>query len=257
MWTECYVKDRGYSDINPVLYGYEAVPAGQMWGNLAKSCWSIHYVSKGKGTYEINGKKYDVTPGYLFVIPPFVKVTYIADHDDPWSYMWLNFTAEKPLTVELDDVIYLPKARAVFEKARDVFDYTEGAAEFLVARIFELFSLIIESRAPKSDPVQLATDFMRSKFASIKNIAEVADEIHLDRCYFSVMFKKQTGLSPAQFLLNHRMKVATEMLNEHLKISTVAHSVGYSDTFVFSKAFKRHFGISPKQYVTDLNKRSQ
>ncbi len=254
MWTECFVKDRDYSDINPMLYGYESVPPDRAWGNLAKNCWSIHYVASGCGTYIINGKTYKVTPGHLFVIPPFVKVTYISDHDDPWSYMWLNFTTKKPLPIELDDVIYLPKARAVFVKAKDVFDYTEGAAEFLVARIFELFSLIIESRAPKSDPMQLAVDFMRSKFASIKNISEVADEIHLDRCYFSVAFKKHTGMSPAQFLLNHRMQVATEMLNERLKIATVAHSVGYNDTFVFSKAFKRHFGISPKQYVINLSK---
>ncbi len=254
MWTEYYAQDRNYSDVNPVIYGYEAVSPGRMWDNLAKHCWCIHFVASGCGTFTINGKTYKITPGHIFVIPPFVQVTYIADNDDPWSYMWLNFTTKNPLPFELEDVIYLPKARSVFEKSRDVFNLTEGASEFLAARIYDLFSLIAESRTTKTDPMQTAVDYIHNKFASIKNVSDIADEMHLDRCYFSVMFKKYTGVSPAQYLLNCRMQTATIMLNERLKISTVAHSVGYNDAFVFSKAFKRHFGISPKQYVPNSKK---
>ena len=42
------------------------------------------------------------------------------------------------------------------------------------------------------------------------------------------------------------MKMAIRLLSENkLSVSEVAEAVGYTDTFTFSKAFKRHFHQSP------------
>lgn len=44
-------------------------------------------------------------------------------------------------------------------------------------------------------------------------------------------------------------KMAVKLLaDESISINRIASSVGYSDTFTFSKAFKRHFGESPSDY---------
>ncbi len=38
------------------------------------------------------------------------------------------------------------------------------------------------------------------------------------------------------------------LANNSLSVAQVAENVGYTDTFTFSKAFKRHFGKSPSDY---------
>ena len=46
-------------------------------------------VKKGKGTFTIAGKTYELGPGQAFIIRPGEETTYRADDDDPWSYMWM------------------------------------------------------------------------------------------------------------------------------------------------------------------------
>jgi len=65
--------------------------------------------------------------------------------------------------------------------------------------------------------------------------------------YFCAQFKKTFGLSPMQYLIQHRMHHAAHLLNNrNLTISEIAAKVGYEDLFHFSRMFKKHFGLSPR-----------
>ena len=57
------------------------------------------------------------------------------------------------------------------------------------------------------------------------------------------------NLSPQQFLIKLRMEEAKNKLkNSQNSIQEISTSVGYTDTFTFSKAFKKYSGFSPKNY---------
>ena len=80
-------------------------------------------------------------------------------------------------------------------------------------------------------------------------IEEIAHRLNIDRTYLYTLFKKKTGLSPKEYLINYRLDTAASLMTERDKnISTAAYSVGYTDIFNFSKMFKRKFGVSPKEY---------
>jgi len=38
------------------------------------------------------------------------------------------------------------------------------------------------------------------------------------------------------------------MTKKHMSVTVTALSVGYPDVYTFSKAFKKHFGMSPRAY---------
>ena len=88
------------------------------------------------------------------------------------------------------------------------------------------------------------TEYMREL-----NVQAIAQELNLDRSYFSAVFKKKVGMSPGKYLTYYRMKQAANLLTEHgFSVTVTAKSVGYTDVFTFSKVFKRFYGCSPMAY---------
>ena len=63
----------------------------QHWGPGVRTCYILHYVIKGQGTFVCKGKAYSISVGESFLIRPFEKIEYYANKNDPWSYVWLNF----------------------------------------------------------------------------------------------------------------------------------------------------------------------
>lgn len=67
--------------------------------------------------------------------------------------------------------------------------------------------------------------------------------------YLSTLVKKYTGLPLHSYLLELRLSLALEMLNESpLSVGEIAEATGFCDIYYFSKYFKERFGISPNEY---------
>ena len=54
--------------------------------------------------------------------------------------------------------------------------------------------------------------------------------------------------TPFSYLTRRRMEVARDMIKEHCTVTETAGRVGYSDVYQFSRAFKKYYGVSPKNY---------
>lgn len=67
---------------------------------------------------------------------------------------------------------------------------------------------------------------------------------HLQR-----VFHEQLGMAIGEYLFNRRMKAAHDMLISGRSQVVVADLLGYKDQPSFQRAFKRKYGMSPKQYV--------
>lgn len=246
------VLNHAFSNINPVQFGYEECEKSHHYGPAMRTHWLLHYVAAGNGIFQTGGKTYYVNAGDLFVIPPFVETYYEADSKTPWSYIWIGFTTDGKLPVRLDDVIHRPEAAAIFEKMKECHTFENGRSAFLCAKIWELFSLLLESRPNKTDYVQMALSCMHSEFMHGITVQDIADRLNLNRSYFSILFKKKTGVSPAQYLIRYRMEFAASlMVNRGKSVSVAAYSSGYADLFAFSKMFKQYYGVSPRKYIEE------
>lgn len=84
----------------------------------------------------------------------------------------------------------------------------------------------------------------------------MAKSLNLDRSYFSTIFKKQTGKSPQQYLIDYRLeKAAQDMIVYGCTPTDAAISCGYSDIFNFSRMFKKKFGMAPQHYKMEVQKK--
>ena len=67
--------------------------------------------------------------------------------------------------------------------------------------------------------------------------------------YFSVLFKKETGINVSAYLLNIRIEKAKEFLcNTNETIAAIGDRVGYKDSRYFSQIFTKQVGVKPALY---------
>lgn len=98
--------------------------------------------------------------------------------------------------------------------------------------------------------VSKAKEYVHQNYAdeglSLDRICEV---LGVSNCYFSSIFKKETGNSFISYLTDYRMDKASSQLVETTEKSyIIAKNVGYTDPNYFSYVFKKRFGVSPSKY---------
>ena len=71
--------------------GFQKCESLHQWGPGMRDHYLIHYVLSGKGYYQTEGKIFPLYPGDVFLVYPYVEVTYYADKKEPWEYYWAGF----------------------------------------------------------------------------------------------------------------------------------------------------------------------
>lgn len=78
--------------------------------------------------------------------------------------------------------------------------------------------------------------------------AELAKLVNMSEKYFISLFKNTIGVTPADYILQQRMKKALQYLSERkYSVKEVSALLGYTDAYTFSKSFKKVYGVPPSQ----------
>lgn len=82
-------------------------------------------------------------------------------------------------------------------------------------------------------------------------VAELAASAALSRAAFARRFTETVGEPPMAFLTGWRLALAADLLlDPTLTVESVARRVGYATPFALSTAFKRAYGVSPRDHRT-------
>lgn len=87
--------------------------------------------------------------------------------------------------------------------------------------------------------------------ASHLTTEHIADRLGVNRSHLWRVFQLSLGMSPKDYLFEHKMRVAKQQLLSGIPVAEVAKKCGYTTTSSFSRAFKRYTGLSPSAYVKD------
>jgi len=91
-----------------------------------------------------------------------------------------------------------------------------------------------------------STEYMSLHFRTSIDLKQLAARHNITYSRFRTLFKKITGLSPKQYILQLRMETALELLeNTDMPVKEIALSLGYDSQNYFSSAFHKRFGHYP------------
>lgn len=243
------------TDINPLSCGEQHCEPGYMYGPQMREYYLLHYISSGKGTFITERGTYTLDKGQIFVIRPFEVTKYQADKDQPWHYRWVGFTSTLDLSEILgEDVLTAPECDYLFRLIMES-EYMESSKEFFIcAKIFEILTLISKKKHKETNKskeyILAAKNFIEVNYQDPElTVAQIADQINLDRCYFSTLFKKYMNKSPQAYLLDLRLSKAAELIAfRGMTVGDAATSCGYSDILNFSRMFKKKFNVPPSKF---------
>ena len=80
----------------------------------------------------------------------------------------------------------------------------------------------------------------------------IADNFYVSKYHIAHIFKNQMGLSIHQYILKKRLSICKAAIVSGSNINTVFLECGFGDYSSFYRAFKKEFGISPKEFKNSL-----
>ncbi len=82
------------------------------------------------------------------------------------------------------------------------------------------------------------------------NVEALADAVGLSRVQLHRRMKELTGITVGEFIRNLRLQQAAKLLAAgDTTVSQVTYAVGFANPTHFSSAFKKHFGVTPSEYM--------
>ena len=82
------------------------------------------------------------------------------------------------------------------------------------------------------------------------SISDISTEMCMSRASFFRKIKSLTGVTPNNFILIYRLNKAAAMIrSREYRLNEIADLVGFSSQSHFSRCFKQHFGMAPKDYI--------
>jgi YesN/AraC family two-component response regulator len=97
-------------------------------------------------------------------------------------------------------------------------------------------------------------EFVRNNFEKNYSLKEIAIRLHTTELKLNELAKKHTGKTAQNVLYGLVISEGKRILQyENKRIKEVAFHLGFRDPYYFSKFFKNHTGMSPKEYRESLN----
>ncbi len=266
---------RQFQDLYFCFCGYEKCDPYHHFGPAVRSNYLIHFILSGKGKYVRGDHTFQLGAGEGFLIEPGKQTYYEADGKEPWEYIWVGFDGK--IAGDLMEQIGLAGENMTFrsghgeellEVVNDLLalDSSSNANELMQISILYRFiaclnrdaSPLFAERTQGNAYVRKAMEFIQYNYASRIQVEDIAAYVNINRSYLYSLFVREIGMSPKDYLVTCRLTRAAEMLDyTQLSVESIALSCGYRDPAVFTKAFRKKFGLSPIRYRQRTEKRAR
>lgn len=233
------------------------------------SFYGIELITSGSCIQYINGYRYECHPGAICLLSPFDYHQFqLADSDV--TSCCLSFS-ENVLTQEVLSVLNNTEMPCFMtlqetERASFVKDFqllekeisqampmylsvVNGIVNKLVSFLLRNAAASILSTDNRKSDIRYSISYIRNHFREPLSLAEIAKAFNVTQNHFCKYFKKITGITFKEYLLQLRLDHALKQtLLTQDSITDICFESGFNSPSYFTKAFKARFGKTPTAY---------
>ncbi len=175
------------------------------------------------------------------------------DSAESYVFNFLTKDEHQPMSLSAPGEIQVKKA---FEhiSARHSMSFGDeakaiGELYYLMSALFAVPAVSLSEKVLRTSLEYIGYHYASPSF-SVKSISEYC---FISESYLRKLFSDKLGRSPFRYITDIRMQKAQMLLHEKRPIGEIAHLVGYSDVYQFSRAYKRYYGYAPSVHISQVN----
>lgn len=237
--------------------------------------WELTVAIDGEGTLFADDNSEKVGKGDIHLTCPHETHSILPDQNSPLKFLFLAFdTKNEAIESELLRIQQSFKTRSRLVKNDTVVEQIELLInelsvptqifhdEFCYALLTQIIVLIVRSYGEKLSTRKKISkndefcyqimSYINTHITEMQSLSKLSEVFNYNYYYISKLFNKTSGQTLAEYYLSRRMDTAKTMLEQGYSCSMVAEALNYSQIYAFSKAFKKHFGISPMEYKRSI-----
>ncbi len=227
---------------------------------------NFSFVLEGSGTLEVEGKKYKVVAPCVLIQWPETPFTY--GPDEYWNELYFVYpsTAEEQLSI----LGFLDKSQPIWQitSKSDVLKEINELNQLLLQNdhdrnvdLIDLQCLKVIASTHKSSPnnnqneiVESLRKYISANYQMNINYEKIMGTFGVSAPTLRRYWNREVEISPLEFQMRLKVREACKLLAEDNKsIKEISFILNFSDSFYFSKVFKKVTGESPTSYRKKLN----
>jgi AraC-like DNA-binding protein len=241
--------------------------------NDTMSFYNIMLIYDGKAEFACNNTIYTASKGDLIFYKPgdirkahtfpdnLVKcfaVDFMYTCPVYQNYQWEFVNAQLPFSFfqKIDDEYLFSRLLDLFSRLNRSALSTKNKSKVNErSSFFEILTLLFQYKEGNQynyssmRKVDKVINYMTENYSQNITLQQLAEYSQISSSYLGNIFKKVTGKSTIDYLIDIRINKAASLLKDGFTVSETSKLVGFNDIFYFSRAFKKHEGISPSQYI--------
>lgn len=226
---------------------------------------SFEYIIRGNVYIDFDGNTYTAHEGDVYIIKQGIMANYYTKDDEKAEKIFVSMKGrllDKLFEAyDLTDSVIIShcnvedeirKIHSVLYTANDSPEATYKLSLY-VHEIIMKISMAKQTADFQFNPGSQLVDSLKSYIDSglhfNVSLKRLAKHFKASEKYLIYIFKKKYGISPYAYLIKMRIRTAEQMLTDtNLTVKEIAAKLSFSDSNYFSNAFKKHTGMSPKNY---------
>lgn len=223
------------------------------------------YTLGGKGFLNYRNRDYILEKGQVFIINCMDFQYYRTDNDNPWEFKYIHFNGSESKQyvdriidnghavsyLKHDSVIpsYIDNIIDMAMKREDTIDIK--ASCLIVEMLTELLLISTNSlfTSPFPEYLRKIISIIERNHSDSLTLDILSKEVSMDKFYLTKQFKKFTGQSLYEYIINFRINKAKELLKDaSLPVNEIAELVGFESTSHFIKTFKNIESITQLRF---------
>ena len=247
--------------------------------------YEVNFLVSGDVTYVIESRVYHVKPGQILIINPReLHQVYIQPDAAPYErYMlWIAPSLLQGLSSPQTDLcrcfdmrrphysnlLHLSAEQrrmipAMFEAMLEAQGNSAYGADLLQRNLLTEMMIHVNRLAdmPSEDTadsknnsvVARVIDYINENYQESLTLDLLAERFFVSKYHLSHEFNRQMGTGIYQYIQKKRLLIARQLMLEGQKPTEVYAPCGFGDYAAFFRAFKKIYGMSPRDYVQSLN----
>lgn len=253
--TECF--------LYPTHLGHFFYQSGYRQHRSHFDSFLLMYVLEGSLTVEFNSKKWDVDKNHFVLIDCYREHSYYSDTG--WEAIWIHFdgfSARKMYDMsvsKLGNIFTLDDPLPVMNymaKIYQPFTKKEPIKEVLLSKYLNdiLTELIIYSplqikEVQRASAIENTRLYIQEHIQEELRVEDLARNALMSTYHFIRVFKKETDMTPHEYIINYRLCIAKILLlDTNMAVNDICYETGFSSASIFCAAFKKSVGVSPTAY---------